>query len=186
MAQLPAPPRNRRQLAERNRERLQLIVIQHEGEIGWCWRQLLRPLLRKRIRKLVEKLVRRGNNDDGGLDARPGLWRHLAWEEGKPTGWKPGPPPRLWPATYHQKFAIVDGQKAIIGGLDLDERRWDDRRHRQRANQTWHDISALIEGSAAEDAARHFGRLWNRELPRYRQIVAEWTGPCGRERCSIR
>jgi phosphatidylserine/phosphatidylglycerophosphate/cardiolipin synthase-like enzyme len=168
-------------LPEESRERLQLIVIQHEGEIGWCWRQLLRPLLRNRIRKLVEKLVRRGNNDDGGLDTRPGLWRHLAWEEGKPTGWKPAPPPRLWPATYHQKFAVVDGQKAIIGGLDLDERRWDDRRHRQQANQTWHDISALIEGPAAEDAARHFGRLWNRELPRYRQIVAEWTGPCGRE-----
>ena len=168
-------------LPETSRERLQLIVIQHEGEIGWCWRQLLRPLLRKRIRTLVEKLLRRGSNDDGGLDTRPGLWRHLAWERGEPTGWKPAPPPRLWPATYHQKFVVVDGKSAIIGGLDLDERRWDDRRHRQRANQTWHDISALIEGPAAEDAARHFGRLWNRELPRYRQIVAEWTGPCGRE-----
>jgi phosphatidylserine/phosphatidylglycerophosphate/cardiolipin synthase-like enzyme len=171
LASLPVPAR----------ERLQLMVIQHEGEIGWCWRQLMRPLLRRHIRKLVEKLVRRGNNDDGGLDTRPGLWRHLAWEEGKPTGWKPGPPPRLWPATYHQKFVVIDGNKAVIGGLDLDERRWDDRRHRQRANQTWHDISALIEGPAVEDASRHFGRLWNRELPRYRTTVEEWTGPCGRE-----
>jgi hypothetical protein len=33
-------------LPEASRERLQLIVIQHEGEIGWCWRQLLRPFLR--------------------------------------------------------------------------------------------------------------------------------------------
>jgi phosphatidylserine/phosphatidylglycerophosphate/cardiolipin synthase-like enzyme len=169
------------ELAEAERTRLQLIVIQHEGEIGWCWRQLLRPVLRSRIRKLVEKLVRRGHNDDGGLDTRPGLWRHLAWEKGQPTGWKPGPPPRLWPATYHQKFTVVDGLHAIIGGLDLDERRWDDRRHRQRANETWHDISALVEGPAVGDAARHFARLWNRELPRYREIVAEWTGSCGRE-----
>jgi phospholipase D1/2 len=45
-----------------------------------------------------------------------------------------------------------------------------------RRTQTWHDISALIDGPAAEDAARQFGRLWNRELPRYREIVAEWTG----------
>jgi phosphatidylserine/phosphatidylglycerophosphate/cardiolipin synthase-like enzyme len=126
-------------------------------------------------------LLRRGHNDDGGLDTRPGLWRHLAWEEGKPTAFKPGPPPRLWPATYHQKFVVVDGEKAVIGGLDLDERRWDDRRHRQRANETWHDISALVEGPAVEDAARHFGRLWNRELPRYRETVKEWTGSCGRE-----
>lgn len=169
------------ELSGEQRSRLQLIVIQHEGEIGWCWRQLLRPLLRKRIRTVIEKLLRRGNNDDGGFDTRPGLWRHLAWEENRPTGWKPAPPPRLWPATYHQKFAIVDGTKAVIGGLDLDERRWDDRRHRQRANQTWHDISALVEGPAVEDASRHFARLWNRELPRYRQIVAEWTGTCGRQ-----
>ena len=168
-------------LAPEDRSRLQLIVIQHEGEIGWCWRQLLRPILRRRVRKLIEKLIRRGTNDDGGLHTRPGLWRHLAWEESRPTAWKPGPPPRLWPATYHQKFAVVDGAQAVIGGLDLDERRWDDRRHRQRANETWHDISALVEGPVVEDAARHFARLWNQELPRYREIVGEWTGSCGQQ-----
>jgi phosphatidylserine/phosphatidylglycerophosphate/cardiolipin synthase-like enzyme len=163
-------------LDEADRDRLQLIVIQHEGEIGWCWRQLLRPLLRRRIRKVVGKLLRRGHNDDGGFDTRPGLWRHLAWEKGKPTAFKPAPPPRLWPATYHQKFVVIDpsislgtgGTKAIIGGLDLDERRW-------------HDISALIEGPAAGDAARHFARLWNRELPRYRSTVEEWIGGCGQQ-----
>ena len=168
-------------LGEEEHARLQLIVIQHEGEIGWCWRQLMRPLLRKRIRRVVEKVLRRGNNDDGGFDTRPGLWRHLAWEKEEATGWKAAPPPRLWPATYHQKFVVVDGAKAIIGGLDLDERRWDDRRHRQRANKTWHDISALVEGQAVNDAAEHFARLWNRELPRYRATVEEWTGPCGRQ-----
>jgi phosphatidylserine/phosphatidylglycerophosphate/cardiolipin synthase-like enzyme len=168
-------------LEESERERLQLIVIQHEGEIGWCWRQLLRPFLRRRIRHVVEKLLRRGHNDDGGLDTRPGLWRHLAWEKDSATAWKPAPPPRLWPATYHQKFVVIDSARAIIGGLDLDERRWDDRRHRQRANQTWHDISALIQGPVVEDATRHFVRLWNAELPRYRETVNEWTGGCDRQ-----
>jgi len=167
-------------LPEASRERLQLMVVQHEGEIGWCWRQLLRPALRSKLRKVVTKLLRRGNNDDGGFDTRPGLWRHLAWEQDKPTAFKPGPPPRLWPATYHQKFVVVDGEKAVIGGLDLDERRWDDRRHRQRANQTWHDISAQVEGAAVADMSRHFARLWNCELPRYRDVVDEWTSPAGR------
>jgi phosphatidylserine/phosphatidylglycerophosphate/cardiolipin synthase-like enzyme len=168
------------QLEEQQHQRLQLIVIQHEGEIGWCWRQLMRPFLRRRIRRVVEKLLRRGDNDDGGVDTRPGLWRHLAWEKGKATGWRPAPPPRLWPATYHQKFVVIDHRQAIIGGLDLDERRWDDRRHKQRANQNWHDISALIEGPAVGDAARHFARLWNGELLRYRATVEEWTGSAGR------
>ena len=163
------------------RDKLQLIVIQHEGEIGWGWRQFLRLMLRKRIRKVVEKLLRRGDHDDGGLTTRPGLWRYLHWRDGKPHRWKPAPPPRLWPATYHQKFVVIDGATAIIGGLDLDERRWDDRRHRQRANQTWHDISALVRGPVVADAARHFARLWNRELPRYREIVAQWTSPAGQE-----
>jgi phosphatidylserine/phosphatidylglycerophosphate/cardiolipin synthase-like enzyme len=76
---------------------------------------------------------------------------------------------------------VVDGARAIVGGLDLDERRWDDRRHQQRADRTWHDISALIEGPVVADAAAHFRRLWNREMPRYRATVEEWTGSCGRE-----
>jgi phosphatidylserine/phosphatidylglycerophosphate/cardiolipin synthase-like enzyme len=167
-------------LEESERGLLQLIVIQHEGEIGWCWRQVLRPLLRRRIRTVVEKLLRRGHNDDGGFDTRPGLWRHLAWEEERATAWKAAPPPRLWPATYHQKFVVIDQREAIIGGLDLDERRWDDRRHRQRANETWHDMSALVEGPAVTDAAQHFARLWNAELPRYRETVEEWTNGAAR------
>lgn len=163
------------ELPEQDRERLQLIVIQHEGEIGWGWRQLLRVALRSRLRKVVEKLISRRKHEDGGLDTRPGLWRYVKWEGDKPRSWRAAPPPRLWPATYHQKFVVVDGMTAIIGGLDLDERRWDDRRHRQRANETWHDISARITGPVVADAAAHFARLWNRELPRYRDIVEEWT-----------
>jgi phosphatidylserine/phosphatidylglycerophosphate/cardiolipin synthase-like enzyme len=169
-------------LGEGERNRLQLIVIQHEGELGWGWRQALRLLLRRRIRKVVEKLLEKKSHDDGGFDTRPGLWRYLDWDEDeRPSAWKAAPPPRLWPASYHQKFVVVDGRCAVIGGIDLDERRWDDRRHRQRANQTWHDISALVEGPVVADAACHFAMLWNRELPRYREIVEQWTSPCGRE-----
>lgn len=168
-------------LDEQEQARLQLIVIQHEGEMGWGWRQLLRLLLRRRIRKVVETLLKRKTHKDGGLETRPGLWRHVEWKEKKARAWKAAPPPRLWPATYHQKFVVIDGEKAIIGGLDLDERRWDDRRHDQRADRTWHDISALIEGPAVADAARHFALLWNRELPRYRATVDEWIDGCGRE-----
>jgi len=169
------------ELAEDERKRLQLIVIQHEGEMGWGMRQLLRFVVRGKIRSVVEALLEKRKHDDGGIHTRPGLWRYLAWDGDKPEKWKAAPPPKLWPATYHQKFVVVDGAQTVIGGLDLDERRWDDRRHRQRANETWHDISALIEGPAVGDAARHFRGLWNHELPRYRAIVDEWTSLAGRE-----
>ncbi|WP_106638816.1 phospholipase D family protein [Allosphingosinicella vermicomposti] len=169
------------ELDEEERPRLQLMVVQHEGEMGWGIRQALRFALRSRIRNVVEGLIAAKKRDDGGFDTRPGLWRYLSWEKNKPKAWKAGPPPRLWPATYHQKAVVVDGGVAIVGGIDLDERRWDDRRHRQRTDQTWHDISARVEGAAAADVARHFKFLWNRELPRYREIVAGWTDGCGRE-----
>ena len=163
------------------RDKLQLIVIQHEGEMGWGIRQLLRFGLRSRIRNVVEGLLEKEAHEDGGFDTRPGLWPYLRWKGERPEGWKAGPPPRLWPATYHQKAVAVDGRAAILGGIDLDERRWDDRRHRQRTDQTWHDISARVEGPAAADVARHFAHLWNQELPRYRATVEEWTGACERE-----
>ena len=169
------------ELDEEERPRLQLIVIQHEGEMGWGIRQTLRFVLRSRIREVVESLIAKKDHEDGGLESRPGLWRYLAWDKDKPKGWKAGPPPRLWPATYHQKAVVVDGRIAIVGGIDLDERRWDDRRHHQRTDQTWHDISARMEGKAAGDVAQHFKILWNRELPRYREIVTGWTDGCGQE-----
>jgi len=168
-------------LPEEDRDRLQLMVVQHEGEIGWGWRQLMRLLLRRRVRGVVEKLLEKVDHDGGGFDTRPGLWRYVEWAGKKPSKWKAAPPPRLWPATYHQKFAVVDREKAVIGGLDLDDRRWDDRCHHKRADRTWHDISALIEGPVVADAADHFRHLWNLEMPRYRSTVQEWTGEGGRD-----
>lgn len=162
-------------LPEDNRSRLQLLVVGHEGELGWGWRVLLQLPLRHSARRLVERLLGGGKADDGGIDTRPGLWPFVRWDGGRARGWRAGRA-GLLPATYHQKFAVVDGVRAVIGGMDLDERRWDDRRHRQRADRTWHDISALLRGPVVGDAARHFARLWNRELPRYRETVARWNG----------
>ncbi len=161
------------------RRRFQMIVIQHAGEMGWGWRQIFRLAIRQRLRKLIGKLL---GDDEGDeiLDVRPGLWRWVRWDEDRPQSWKPAPPPRLWPATYHQKCAIIDIEKALVGGLDLDERRWDDADHDQRADQTWHDMSALLEGPVVQDAAAHFVSLWNAELPRFGEIVAEWSSEAKR------
>jgi phosphatidylserine/phosphatidylglycerophosphate/cardiolipin synthase-like enzyme len=167
-------------LPKEAQSRLQILVIQHEGEIGWGWRQLLRLALRWRLRRLIEKLLGRIGEEDHVFDVRPGLWRWLKWKGKRPHGWRPGPPPRLWPATYHQKCAVVDGRTAFVGGLDLDERRWDDSEHDRKADETWHDLSAWIEGGAAHDVAWHFADLWNREPPRFAAIVAEWTADAER------
>ncbi len=163
---------------------LQLVVAQHEGELGWVWRQMLRLPLRNKVRKLVGKLVEADGEPrpgPGGMIDRPGLWRYVEWDGQRARRFRGAPPPRTWPATHHQKFAVVDGAVTIVGGIDVDERRWDDKRHRQRADQTWHDVSVRVEGPASGDAADHFRRLWNRELPRYRAVVGEWTDGAARQ-----
>lgn len=63
--------------------------------------------------------------------------------------------PDLYPATHHQKLAVIDRSLLYIGGLDLDERRYDTPQHRRAGNQTWHDVQLLIEGPAVAEAQAH-------------------------------
>lgn len=61
----------------------------------------------------------------------------------------------LVPATHHQKLAVFDDETLYIGGLDLDERRYDTPAHDQPAEQTWHDVQAIATGPVVAAAARH-------------------------------
>jgi phospholipase D1/2 len=56
---------------------------------------------------------------------------------------------------HHQKFVVIDGALSFLGGLDLCEDRWDDRRHLQKnplrisrgqPHKPFHDIQALMRG----------------------------------------
>ena len=161
------------QLPKDKLDGFEMVIIQHVGEIGWGLRQLLRLPIRWAIGKVLRELGESGENLEQLIAVRPGLWRHHRLADGR-LRYRSGPPPRMWPSTYHQKFAVVDDKVAILGGLDVNERRWDDKRHRQRADRTWHDISCRLEGPAVADCAEHFRRQWNMEMPRYREIAAEW------------
>ncbi len=68
----------------------------------------------------------------------------------------------LRPVTLHQKFAVIDRRDAIIGGIDVDERRWDDDDHDQRPEDTWHDVSMEVTGPVVHDLRRHFSDCWSR------------------------
>ncbi|QPM88865.1 phospholipase D family protein [Pseudooceanicola algae] len=70
----------------------------------------------------------------------------------------------LRPATMHQKFAIADGRTAVIGGIDVNERRWDDEDHSRRPEETWHDVSIKVSGLAVPDLRRHFAECWDRSI----------------------
>ena len=88
------------------------------------------------------------------------------------------PPIHLWPATHHMKTMIADAREMVIGGLDVNERRYDDPTHDRPAEETWHDVSLYVRGPAARDADRFVRWLWDNELRRRAQLkrcVAEQT-----------
>jgi phosphatidylserine/phosphatidylglycerophosphate/cardiolipin synthase-like enzyme len=58
--------------------------------------------------------------------------------------------------SHHQKFVVVDGQLSFLGGLDLCDHRWDDRRHRVpnplrvsrgAPHRPFHDVQAYVVGA---------------------------------------
>ena len=72
--------------------------------------------------------------------------------------------------SHHQKFVVVDGTHAFVGGMDVCESRWDDRRHRGdnplrmsrgRPQKPYHDVQAYVAGPDVTAAlAEHFWDRW--------------------------
>ncbi len=113
-----------------------LIIKRQLRACGWLNRKSdpVRAAAVREMPGLAERLVRR---PDGRY--RPRLW----------------PLPCLYPATHHQKLAVFDRTRVYIGGLDLDERRYDTPKHDRTAEQTWHDVQLLIDGPIAVEAQAH-------------------------------
>lgn len=73
-------------------------------------------------------------------------------------------------ASQHQKFVIIDGAAAFLGGMDLCAGRWDDRRHRainpDRINPDgstygpYHEMQAYFTGELVERLSRLFMERW--------------------------
>jgi phosphatidylserine/phosphatidylglycerophosphate/cardiolipin synthase-like enzyme len=90
--------------------------------------------------------------------------------------------PRLYPAVHHQKLAVIDRKVLYIGGLDLDERRYDTPNHARIGPETWHDLQLLIEGPAVAEAQVHLetfqdviaGRL---PAPKTRRLMRTLSQP---------
>lgn len=154
-------------LSADERERFEIIVSQHPGEMGWLTRQLLRIPIGFVARRAVGAITGHGDGAKQAMETRPGLWRYHRRRMFPDA-------PRLWPATHHHKFAVIDDRIAIVGGIDINERRWETRRYSQPADESWHDISARVDGPAARDAAIHFRRLWNAALPDFVATTRFW------------
>jgi len=105
--------------------------------------------------------------------------------------------------THHQKFIMMDTPKkngdggkellAFVGGIDLTEGRWDNRKHplfrtlqmnhkgdtygkcfrvskENGPRQPWHDIHSSVRGPEALDLIQAFSERWTKQAP---QLVGE-------------
>lgn len=141
--------------------RLHLVVTVHEGQFGRAARWAFWWPVRRRIARLIG-----GEDGETTIEESPGLTEALA-RSADGTRVVVVPPIRMWPVTHHHKLMIADARKAILGGLDINERRYDDPQHNQPAQQTWHDTAVEMDGPLAMDCDRHFRTLWAREAKRF-------------------
>jgi phosphatidylserine/phosphatidylglycerophosphate/cardiolipin synthase-like enzyme len=73
-------------------------------------------------------------------------------------------------ASHHQKFSVIDGQIAFVGGMDICSDRWDDRKHLpenpHRSNEDgivfgpYHDVQSYHAGKAAIKLTELFLERW--------------------------
>lgn len=152
-------------------DRLSVMASLHPGEIGKVLRLAFWPIVRLRLGDL-RKRIKAGYD----MDHSPGLWSDIR-KRGADIRVKLLPKFRLRPATHHQKMATFDGARAIVGGIDMARRMYDTAEHDRPAEQTWHDVSLLVEGPVAEAASRHLRRLWNANTPSFNARVTAMGAP---------
>ncbi len=156
-------------------EHLGVVACLHPGELGRIMKLLFWPALRWRLSRLGQRVQEQGEQE---LDDAPGLWRYIR-AKGRRARVKVFPAMRLWPATYHQKMATFDGKRAIVGGIDLAGRMYDTPEHAEDADDTWHDVSLLVEGPVASAARRHLVAEWNANVPQFNARVTRMGAPFG-------
>jgi phospholipase D1/2 len=117
----------------------------HPAKTGFVARVFFWPFVSARVRQIYrEHAGQKPSHRERMLKYVPGV----AYFTEKFRG-----PLLSFPASHHQKLASFDKRWLYIGGLDLNERRWDDHGHLQPAQDTWHDVQVLVDDPVAATSA---------------------------------
>jgi cardiolipin synthase len=88
----------------------------------------------------------------------------------------------------HQKMALADDARAIIGGFNVADGYFADADGTRRGEDAWRDLGLTIEGPAARQLAGYFDALadWTRQpharMRDLRRALQQWSNPSGRVR----
>lgn len=135
---------------------LRVTAARHPAQTGVAIRLALWPYIQHRLRKTARWLNRMAPDLRAeALRDMPGLHPYLRSLADGRMAPRRFCLPRLHPALHHQKLAVIDRRLLYIGGLDLDERRYDTPEHQRPADQTWHDLQLIIDGPVVAEAQAH-------------------------------
>lgn len=141
-------------------EALRLLAVRQPARAGMAPRITFWPLILARVARQIKAMTQ--EPEEARREAHllsVGLRPWMTDEGGFRARFMPLP--NIYPATHHQKLAVFDRTKLYIGGLDLDERRYDDPEHRRPADQTWHDVAVITSGADCVAAAQaHLETQW--------------------------
>lgn len=99
------------------------------------------------------------------------MWDLLRWARHKRITFKFDSAHPLG-CSHHQKIAVLDDRLAVCGGIDMTDKRWDTRAHRQDepgrrtvyggSYCAWHDATMMMEGEVAAALAEIGEGRWDR------------------------
>lgn len=136
-------------------QNLKVRVAMHPARVGLLPRIFLWARSTKEINAQIARVTQaQGISEKELREQAPGIKEFTVWKNGSLKA-RAFPPPPLVPVTHHQKLAVFDGQRLYIGGLDVNDRRYDTPSHDRASPDTWHDVQVLVDGQAAVEARKH-------------------------------
>ncbi|MBP1806422.1 phospholipase D-like domain-containing protein [Rubellimicrobium aerolatum] len=155
--------------------RLRVRAALHPATTGLLPRAALWPQAAVRLARTARWLNARDlTRRAAALRDMPGLAGLLAQGPDGRVRARAFRPPMLHPATHHQKLAVFDRRRLYIGGLDLDDRRWNSPDHDRPGEGTWQGLQLMIEGPIVAEAQAH--------LERFRHVTARQASPAPQRR----
>ena len=137
--------------------RLRVTAAMHPARVGALPRSVLYGHIAGEVNERLERLrALAASARDRALAEMPGFARWIG-RDGLTR--RRLALPELIPVTHHQKLAVFDRERLYIGGLDLNERRFDSPAHERPGPETWHDIQVLVGEAEARAAHAHLGRF---------------------------
>lgn len=134
---------------------LTVHAAMHPARVGILPRLLFWPRSLKEMRENLDMVNEKPYSArQQFLHDAPQLAPMLKWQNDKLVPHMV-PPPTLVPVSHHQKLAVFDRARLYIGGLDLNDRRYDTPAHERAASDTWHDTQVIVDGPIAREAAEH-------------------------------